>query len=68
MDTRKICVKDIERHNSKIELSTKHRAPFELIYYESYRSPRDAHKREAMLKLFSKAWGQLKRRIRNSLI
>lgn len=54
-------------HNSKKTFSTKYRTPFELIYYEAYKSPRDAHKREAMLKLFGNAWTQLKKRLKNSL-
>lgn len=48
-------------------VSTKLRRPFELIYYEAYKSERDCRLRESRLKLRSKAFTQLKRRIGNSL-
>jgi len=54
-------------HNEKKNISTKHKAPFQLIYYESYRARADAKHREKQLKLFSGATTHLKRRIRNSL-
>ncbi|MCL0062568.1 hypothetical protein M1N67_03945 [Peptococcaceae bacterium] len=41
--------------------------PVELIYYEAYKSEEDARKRESNLKLKSKAFAQLKKRIKNSL-
>ena len=47
--------------------STKSRLPVELIYYEAYKSEEDARKRESNLKLKSKAFAQLKKRIKNSL-
>ncbi len=59
--------KRITMHKLGKVSATKYRKPIELIYYEAYKSPRDAHKREAMLKLFSKSWVQLKKRINNSL-
>lgn len=39
-----------KEHNSKLVLSTKHYAPFEIIYYESYRNKKDAKRREEYLK------------------
>ena len=57
----------LKEHNDGKVFSTKIRVPFELIYYESYKSDRDARKREMSLKLRSKAYTQLKKRIENSL-
>lgn len=37
-------------HNNKKELSTKHYAPFDLIFYEAYRSEKDAKRREEYFK------------------
>jgi len=57
----------IQEHNLGSSKSTKFRRPFQLIYYEAYKSERDAKKREEMLKLFGRALGGLKRRISSSL-
>jgi len=57
----------LEEHNSGKNISTKFRRPFELIYYEVYKSEGDAKHREYMLKLFGRALGGLKRRIKLSL-
>ena len=57
----------IQEHNSGLNKSTKFRRPFELIYYEAYKSEKDAQHREEMLKLFGRALGGLKRRISSSL-
>jgi len=54
-------------HNSGLVFSTKTRKPFELIYYEAYRDEKDARKREKNLKLKSKAFVQLKKRIKGSM-
>jgi len=54
-------------HNNGLVYSTKSRIPFELVYYEAYKSEGDARKREKNLKLRSRAFTQLKKRIRNSL-
>jgi len=54
-------------HNASKVFSTKSRIPFELIYYEAYKSESDARKRESNLKLRSRALEQLKRRIQGSL-
>lgn len=39
-----------KEHNDKEELSTKHYAPFNLIFYEAYRNKNDAGRREMYLK------------------
>lgn len=64
--------KDLKRrfqaHNTGENTSTKHRRPFELIYYEAYKSESDARKRERNLKLRSRAFNQLKKRIEDCLL
>lgn len=57
----------IQEHNSGGNTSTKFRRPLDLIYYEAYKSEGDAKHREKMLKLFGRALGGLKRRIKLSL-
>ena len=57
----------LQEHNSGLNKSTEYRRPFELIYYEAYKSEKDARKREENLKLFGRALGGLKRRISSSL-
>jgi len=37
-------------HNNREELSTKHYAPFDLIFYEAYRNRKDCLRREEYLK------------------
>jgi len=37
-------------HNNREELSTKHYAPFNLIFYEAYRNRKDCLRREEYLK------------------
>jgi len=54
-------------HNLGKVFSTKHRRPFELIYYEAYKSEKDARDREHNLKLRANALTQLKRRLEKSL-
>ena len=54
-------------HNQGLNKSTKYREPFELIYYEAYKSEEDAWAREHNLKLRANALSQLKRRISKSL-
>lgn len=46
-------------HNQGLNESTKYRGPFELIYYEAYKSEEDARAREHNLKLRANALGQL---------
>lgn len=57
-----------KEHNSGLVTSTKSRIPFELVYYEAYKSEEDARKREQSLKLRAKALVQLKKRIQGCLI
>jgi len=59
--------KRVKKHNEGLVFSTKSRKPFELVYYEAYKSEKDARKREKSLKLRSNAFTQLKKRIQNSL-
>jgi len=54
-------------HNKRNNKSTKHKAPFELVYYEAYKAQRDAKNREHMLKKFSGACTSLKTRIVESI-
>jgi len=54
-------------HNSGKNSSTKSRIPFDLIYFEGYKSESDARKRKAMLKLRGQALSQLKKRLKDSL-
>jgi putative endonuclease len=56
-----------KEHNDGFVRSTKYRRPFEVIYYEAYKSEKDARKREQNLKLRSKAFAQLKKRIEDTL-
>ena len=60
-------IKRIKEHNNGKNTSTCHKTPFELIYYEAYKSKSDAKFRENNLKRFAQAYTQLKRRIRNGL-
>jgi putative endonuclease len=56
-------------HNSKQGGKyTKNKGPFELVYYEAYKSREDAERREDNLKLHMKAYAQLKKRIEKSLL
>lgn len=57
----------LKRHNSGRIFSTKLRKPFDLVYYEAYKAEKDARKREHNLKLRSRSYTQLKKRIENSL-
>ncbi len=59
--------KRFKEHNGGLVRSTKHRRPFELVYYEAYCSEKDARLRESRLKLRSKALAQLKKRLVYSL-
>lgn len=56
-----------KEHNSGKVFSTKNRKPFEIVYYESYKAERDARKRESNLKLRSRAFAQLRKRIQESV-
>lgn len=56
-----------KEHNDGTVFSTKHRRPFELLYYEAYRVEKDARIREHNLKLRSRAFTGLKKRLIESL-
>lgn len=56
-----------QEHNNGMVRATKSRIPFELIYYEAYKSEKDARNREHNIKLRANAFNQLKRRIIDSL-
>jgi len=59
---------DLERrvceHNEGLNLSTKARGPFELIYCEGYKHKEDAQTREYYLKNSPHALQQLKKRLK----
>ena len=57
----------ITEHNKGLVRSTVPRRPFILIYYEAYRSEKDARLRESRLKDYKRAFNQLRQRIVNSL-
>lgn len=54
-------------HNNGENMSTKHRAPFTLVYYEAYRHKGDTAERELKLKQFKNSYSELKKRITKSL-
>jgi len=58
----------INEHNMGLVFSTKTRIPLEIVYYEAYKSEDDARKREHNLKLRSRAFVQLKQRIKQSIL
>jgi putative endonuclease len=57
----------LHEHNTGLVFSTKSRVPLELTYYEAYRSDKDSRNREKSLKLRSRAFTQLKKRIKESI-
>lgn len=57
----------IKEHNQGKNFSTAQRGILLLVYYESFISQEDATIREKQLKQFKSAYGQLKKRIANSL-
>jgi len=59
--------KRFKEHNSGKVLSTKDRYPLTLIYYEAFRSEKDARKREQKLKNYGQGITNLYKRISNSL-
>lgn len=59
--------KRFKEHNAGRVDSTKGRRPFEIIYYEAYKSEKDARERERQIKRRAKAHISLKRRIKNSI-
>lgn len=61
-------VRRIKEHNTGNNVSTKRYMPWVCVYFEGYFSEEDAKRRESNLKVFGKAYGQLKGRIKNSLL
>ena len=57
----------LKEHNAGKTKSIKHKIPFALIYYETYKSKTDARKREISLKKNSYQKEQLIKRLENSL-
>jgi putative endonuclease len=57
----------IKEHQSGKVDSTKHRRPFELIYYEAYRNEDDAKEREKSFKHSGSVYNGLVKRIGRSI-
>lgn len=57
----------LKEHNANKNISTKSRGPYELIYYEAYKSAVDAEKREHKIKSYGQAYRRLKERLDDSL-
>lgn len=58
----------LSKHNQGLVQSTKNLKPMELIYYEAYKSKKDALIREKRLKQFAKGFASLRSRLRHSLM
>ncbi|MDD2757800.1 MAG: GIY-YIG nuclease family protein [Patescibacteria group bacterium] len=59
--------KRFAEHNAGESEYTKHKKPFDLIYYEAYASEYDAKEREWQLKKHAQALVKLKERIKNCI-
>lgn len=57
----------IKQHNSGSSKFTREFRPWELVYYEAFKSKHDARKRERNLKEYGSSLGQLKKRISDSI-
>jgi len=57
----------VKEHNEGLSKYTQAKRPYELVYYEAYRSQKDAKVREENLKKFARAYQLLKKRIKLSL-
>ncbi|MEK9180061.1 MAG: GIY-YIG nuclease family protein [Patescibacteria group bacterium] len=57
----------VKEHNAGRVVSTKNRRPLECVYYEAYKSKKDARERERQIKRRAKAYISLKRRFKNSI-
>jgi len=58
----------VKEHNAGRVTATKDRRPLECIYYEAYKSEKDARERERQIKRRAKAYISLKRRLKHSII
>ena len=56
-------VRRFREHNNGLNISTKYRKPFVLIYYEAYRREEDAMLREKRLKQFKNGQKELLKRL-----
>lgn len=59
--------KRFKEYNQGLSRYTNMYRPYELVYYEAYKSDRDARQREKSLKYRRNAWTQLKMRIMESI-
>jgi len=59
--------KRLKEHNSGKTYFTKQYTPWELIYYEAFKSEKDARLRESKLKQHGKGKQELKKRLKHSL-
>jgi len=59
--------KRVAEHNKSKIFHTKNRIPWEVIYYEAYKSSFDAKGREKQLKRFAQGYFSLRRRIPNCI-
>ena len=59
--------KRIAKHNTGMSMATKPYVPYDLIYYEAYRSENDAIERERHLKCYGQSLRRLKERIKESV-
>lgn len=57
----------LKEHNDGHSYWTKSHGPFELVYYEAYRSLEDAKIREKKLKQYKNGYMELKKRLFNSI-
>jgi putative endonuclease len=55
-------------HNHGNNIATKDGVPWELIYYEAFKSEKDARRRELKLKNYGNARTHLKNRLQESLL
>jgi len=60
--------KRLVEHNKNKSVYTKDKGPYEIIYFEAYKSKSDAKYRESNLKRFAQSYYQLNKRIKNSLM
>lgn len=61
-------VRRIKEHNHGLTQSTKNRRPLHLVYYEAFKSKRDALRREIKLNKFKRSYIELRKRIDDSLL
>ena len=59
--------KRVKEHNAGVSQSTKSYIPWISVYYESYRSAKDARNRDFKLKHYGQTFRRLKERLAESL-